>query len=220
MVLDQEYKVFDWFRIHFIENPGMAFGLEFGGSYGKLFLTLFRVIAVVVIGFIIRQLTQKKVAFGILFGMAMIMAGAIGNIIDSIFYGVLFSTSPRDYQTIAEFLPLTSPLSSLDWSQLFYGKVVDMLYFPLVKTYWPDWVPYFSGSRLEFFRPVFNIADSAISIGIFYLLLFHRSFFTQGDEDQKEDESIKLEKETEPIVILPINDATSNTELLSDIEEE
>ncbi len=194
MYLGQEFPIWgEWFKIHFIENPGMAFGIEFGGEYGKLFLTLFRIFAVIVIGILIAQLSRKKVSYGLIFGMSLILAGAMGNIIDSVFYGQLFSESTYYIKTPAEILPEAG-----GYAPYFHGKVVDMLHFQLIKGYWPEWIPYFGGSRFEFFRPIFNIADSAISVGIVYILLFQRSFFSEIAPPPSKNEQQELLSEDSP----------------------
>jgi signal peptidase II len=170
MFLGEEFPVLgDWFIIHFTENNGMAFGIEFGFEYGKLFLTLFRIVVVAIIGFYLFRLPRKTTSTGLLVTGALIFAGAVGNIIDSVLYGVIFDES---YNQIATFLP-----ESGGYAPVFYGKVVDMLYFPLIEGFFPDWLPIWGGEHFLFFRPVFNVADSAISVGIFSLLLFQRSFF-------------------------------------------
>lgn len=170
MILGQEYKILgDWFIIHFTENNGMAFGMEFWGRHGKIFLTLFRIAAVVGIGWYIKSLIKQNAPKMVIISVALIMAGAIGNILDSIFYGVIFDES---FYQIAEFMPDSGGYST--WLQ---GRVVDMLYFPILKGNYPDWFPFLGGQRFIFFRPVFNIADSAITIGVAYILLFERSFF-------------------------------------------
>ena len=170
MTLGQEFRVLgDWFIIHFTENNGMAFGLEFWGTSGKIFLTLFRIVAVIGIGWYLKHLIKEKAPNMLVLSIALIMAGAMGNIIDSVFYGVIFDES--FYQT-ATFLPLDGGYST--WLQ---GRVVDMFYFPVVKGQYPDWFPFFAKQTFVFFRPVFNIADSAITIGVAYILIFERSFF-------------------------------------------
>lgn len=162
-----------WARIHFVENPGMAFGISFGEELGKLLLTLFRLVACGFIIYLIRELIRQKVSKGLLACFALIFAGAMGNIIDSILYGKLFSASPF-HGGLAEFLP-----ESGGYAGFFYGKVVDMLYFPMVRSSFPDWMPIWGGESFEFFSPVFNVADSAITVGITILLLFYRSFFSE-----------------------------------------
>ena len=166
MFLGEEIDVFSWFKILFVENNGMAFGLELGS---KLFLTLFRIVAIFLIGYYIFKLIKKNnnLKKGYLVCLSLIFAGAIGNIIDCLFYGVIFN-SPS--------YPMTATLFPAEggYADLMYGKVVDMLYFPLFSFVWPDWVPVVGGSLFEFFEPVFNIADSAITIGILVLLIFYR----------------------------------------------
>jgi signal peptidase II len=169
MFLGQEFKIFDWFIIHFTENNGMAFGLEFGGDSGKIILSLFRIIVIVWGASYITTLTKSKLPNGLLIALGLVLGGAIGNIIDGVFYGVLFNDS---YNQIAEFLPAVG-----GYSTFLMGKVVDMFYFPLINTHFPDWVPFFGGEHFIFFRPVFNIADAGISVGMFMLILFYRKHF-------------------------------------------
>ena len=169
-VLGEEFKIFDWFIIHFTENNGMAFGMEFGGYLGKALLTLFRIIVVGIgIKYIITLLTKTKIPNGALIALGLIIGGAIGNIIDSSFYGIIFNES---YNNLAQFFPETG-----GYSALLHGKVVDMLYFPLLNSHYPDWLPIWGGEHFIFFRPVFNIADAGISVGIFMILLFYRKVF-------------------------------------------
>ena len=168
-VLGEEYQVFDWFIIHFTENNGMAFGIEFGGYTGKKILTLFRIIVVGIGVIYIYNLTKKGLSNGALISLGLIVGGAIGNIIDSSFYGIIFNES---YNNVASFMPDTGGYSSL-----LHGKVVDMFYFPLINSHFPNWLPVWGGEHFIFFRPVFNIADAGISIGIFIILLFHRKEF-------------------------------------------
>lgn len=175
MFLGQEYDVFgDWFKIHFTENAGMAFGLQLGGDYGKLALSVFRIIAVAFIGYYLYKLVKKNSPFGLIFSIALIFAGAIGNILDSIFYGKIFSES---YNQVAEFLPANGGYDG--W---LHGKVVDMFYFPLVEGVIPQWIPFWGGDYFVFFQPVFNLADSSITVGVILILLFQRSFFGEKKE--------------------------------------
>ncbi|MFL2575522.1 MAG: lipoprotein signal peptidase [Flavobacteriales bacterium] len=169
MFLGQEFRIFDWFIIHFTENNGMAFGLEFGGDTGKIILSVFRII-VIAWGFTyINTLTKTSLPNGLLVALGLVFGGAIGNVIDGVFYGVLFNDS---YNQIAEFLPAVG-----GYSTFLMGKVVDMFYFPLINTHFPNWIPFFGGEHFIFFRPVFNIADAGISVGMFVLILFYRKHF-------------------------------------------
>lgn len=167
MMLGQEIAFFDWFIIHFTENKGMAFGMEFGGNIGKYILSIFRMIAIAAIGFYLTRLVELNTKKGIVFSIALILAGAIGNMIDSAFYGLIFSES---YGQVAS-------VFKGGYSGILQGKVVDMFYFPLFKGVLPSWIPFKGGDYFIFFRPVFNIADAAISVGVINLLLFHRKFF-------------------------------------------
>ena len=176
MYLGQEYNVIgEWFKIHFTENAGMAFGLQLGGSYGKLFLSVFRIIAVGFIAYYLFNLVKKNSPFGLIFSIALIFAGAVGNILDSIFYGKIFSES---YNEIAQFMPANGGYDG--W---LHGKVVDMFYFPLVEGVLPDWIPFLGGDYFVFFQPVFNLADSSITAGVLLIILFQRNFF--GEKKQE-----------------------------------
>lgn len=171
MTINQSFNVFgDWCQIRFIENPGAAFGMQLGGDYGKLILSSFRVILVIVLIFYIVRLIKKKAPKGAIIGCAMIVAGALGNIIDGIFYGVIFSEST--FYQVATLFPAGGGYSS--WM---HGNVVDMFYFPIIKGYLPEWIPFVGGEFFEFFSPIFNAADSYISVAIFYLILFQRHIF-------------------------------------------
>lgn len=190
MAIGDEFPVLGkWFIIHFVENNGMAFGFEFGGDYGKIFLSLFRVIAVFGIGWYILKLVKKDIPMGFIACVALIFAGAIGNIIDSAFYGLIFSDS---YGQVARLFPPEGGYASF-----LHGRVVDMFYFPLFSGVYPDWVPFAGGSDFQFFRPVFNVADSSISIGIFSIIIFYRKQFSELTSKehlhQKEEETTKEE---------------------------
>ena len=169
MFLGQEYEILNWFIIHFTENNGMAFGMEFGGFLGKLILTLFRIIVVIFGIFYIKSFITPEMPNGLLIAIGLIVGGALGNIIDSVFYGVIFNES---YNSIASLFP-----ESGGYAPLLHGKVVDMFYFPLINSHFPNWMPFIGGEHFIFFRPVFNIADAGISVGIFIIILFYRKLF-------------------------------------------
>ena len=181
-VLGDSVEVFSWFKILFIENSGAAWGaklsdfLPISEPTGKLVLTVFRLFAVAGIGYWLYDTIQKKSSKTLILAVCLIFAGALGNIIDSVVYGVVFSDS---YQQLA------TAFSNEPYGSLFYGKVVDMLYFPMVDTTWPDWVPYFGGATFRFFEPVFNIADMAISTGVGVLLVFNKRAFGKEGEDEE-----------------------------------
>jgi signal peptidase II len=157
MSMGQEFNILgEWFIIHYTENNGMAFGLEFGGEFGKLALSLFRIAAVGGIGYGLHYLIRHKYHRGLILNVALIFAGALGNIIDSVFYGVIW-----------------------DYASLFHGRVVDMLYFPILEGVFPNWVPIWGGEDYIFFRPVFNIADAAISVGVVLIMIFQSHYFKE-----------------------------------------
>jgi signal peptidase II len=167
--LGEEIRVFDWFIIHFTENNGMAFGAEFGGKYGKLFLSVFRIFAVTGIFYWLYQSIQKNASKILIYSISLIFAGALGNILDSLFYGVIFSDS---LGRVAEFMPEAG-----GYAPALYGKVVDMLYFPLWQGILPDWIPVWGGQYFTFFQPIFNIADSAITVGVAIMMIFQKRIF-------------------------------------------
>jgi signal peptidase II len=186
MMLGDEFIIVkNWFIIHFVENNGMAFGLEFGNSIGKYFLSIFRIIAVGAIGWYIAKLWKREVPFGLIACFSLIMAGAIGNILDSAYYGLIFNDS---YGKVATLFPPGGGYSSF-----LQGRVVDMFYFPLISGNYPSWFPFVGGNDFIFFRPVFNIADSSITVGIISILLFYRGFF---DEKHQFSRSETNEAET------------------------
>jgi len=189
MSLGQEFHIAgNWFIIHFTENNGMAFGLQFAGGYGKLALSLFRIFAVGFLGWYIFRLAKSKTAFGVIFCFSLILAGAMGNIIDSAIYGSVFSEST--YFDVARFLPAEG-----GYSTFLHGKVVDMFYFPILEGNYPQWLPFLGGDHFIFFRPVFNVADSAITCGVISLLIFQRQFFntpkenSDGNKEEAQEDS-------------------------------
>ena len=188
MYLGQEYKVFgDWFIIHFTENYGMAFGMEFGGGYGKLFLSLFRIAFVIAIIWYLYKLTRSKYDSLYVITLSLIIAGALGNLIDSAFYGMIFNSS--EYQ-VAELFSAEG-----GYSTFLHGKVVDMLYLPLVHGNFPSWFPFWAGEDFIFFRPIFNIADSSISVGVFLWIIFQKRFMKSMEIDKVQE----VKTETPPV---------------------
>ena len=175
MYWHESIKITDWFYIYFTENNGMAFGMEI---FNKFFLTGFRIIAAIAITWLLIQYVKKKYKTGFLVCVSLILAGAIGNIIDCVFYGEIFSEST--HSLIAQFVPIGEGYS--DW---FYGKVVDMFYFPLIETNWPEWMPFVGGEHFIFFSPIFNFADAAISCGIIALILFYGKYLGNIMEENK-----------------------------------
>jgi len=177
MTLGQEFKIIgNKALIHFTENNGMAFGMEFGGEAGKLALSVFRILAVFGIGYGLVYMIKRKYNRGLILCVSLIFAGALGNIIDSTFYGIVFSEST--WYDKAQFLPEAGGYSSL-----FHGKVVDMFYFPLLQGTFPSWFPLWSNEEFIFFRPVFNLADSAISLGVIIILIFQKRYFKEEVEE-------------------------------------
>lgn len=184
MIGDEFNVLGDWFKIHFIENNGMAFGMASeSGKTGKTILSLFRIVAVVGIAWYTLKLLKEKAPVGVIFSFGMIFCGALGNIIDSMFYGLIFNDS---YSQVATFLP-----ESGGYAPFLHGRVVDMLYFPIYEDFLPSWIPIWGGDYLVFFRPVFNLADSYITIGVLILILFHRKFFS-GKNNKKNE--VKTDK--------------------------
>jgi signal peptidase II len=179
MMLHEQIEVLSWFKIVFIENNGMAYGMEIGS---KLVLSLFRIVAVGLLGWYIFRQVKKQARWGYIICLSMIMAGAAGNIFDSMFYGLIFNASSEFYTSYI--VPFGT-----GYAPFLMGKVVDMFYFPLIVTTWPDWVPYVGGNPYVFFSPIFNFADSSISVGVVLLLLFYRKEISEikfGNESKKE----------------------------------
>ena len=168
MYMHESIHVTDWFYIYFTENPGMAFGWEF---FDKLFLTSFRIIAVAAIAYYLVRIIRRGAPTGYIVCLSLILAGAAGNIVDCVFYGLIFNNPPVPF--VAHFVPFGT-----GYEKVFFGRVVDMFYFPIIDTYWPDWIPIVGGERFVFFSPIFNFADAAISCGIIALLIFYHKRFT------------------------------------------
>ena len=169
MSIGESFMVFgEWFQIRFIENKGAAYGFEFGGDFGKLFLSVLRIFLIGGLIYYINKLVKQKQSMGYIFGFILILSGAVGNMIDSVFFGVIFSES-TPWQ-VAEFVPIGQGYQT--W---LHGSVVDMLYFPIITTTLPEWLPVWGGELYTFFSPIFNVADSYITIGAVYLLLFYRN---------------------------------------------
>ncbi len=190
MTLGQSIPVLgDWFIIHFTENYGMAFGLEFSGEYGKLALSIFRIVAVIFIGWYIVRLIRQKAHSGLIACVSLIMAGALGNIIDSSFYGMIFSESK--FNAVAVLMP-----ESGGYGSFLHGKVVDMLYFPIIQGFFPEWLPWLGGQHFIFFRPVFNFADTAITLGVFILIIFQKKLFPKP-HIQKTNDSLQTQNDSQ-----------------------
>ncbi len=191
MSLYEQNPVFgNWFIIHFVENRGMAFGMNLPGDYGKIILSMFRLVAIVAIAFYIRHLIKLDAHPGLLITLSMIMAGAIGNMIDSAFYGLIFNES-TPYQ-VATMFP-----EGGGYDTFMHGRVVDMFYFPLISGVYPDWIPRLGGQSFVFFRPVFNIADASISVAVVILLIYQRKFFKHLDDKKEELAGSPTEAELE-----------------------
>lgn len=182
MVLGEQISIFgSWAFLHFTENNGMAFGWELGGEFGKMILSVFRILAVIGIGWYLVDLAKKNAPTGLLISFAMIFAGAVGNIIDSSFYGLIFTES---YGRVAQIFPEEG------YATLLHGKVVDMFYFPIIKSTIPAGIQFWASDAepipFTFFRPVFNIADSAITVGVAMIIIFHRKFFKHSEEQKQQ----------------------------------
>lgn len=182
MTLHEEiYVIGDWFRIHYLLNPGMAFGIRWENEFGKLALTIFRIGAMIGISYYLWKMATRGAHNGFLICMGLILGGAVGNVIDSTFYGVLLNNAPADAPT--------------PW---FHGQVIDMLYFPIFDLVWPEWIPGIGGKYFEFFSPVFNIADSSIFIGVVVILFFQKRFFKEKEESVTTIEETQQQSDSLP----------------------
>ena len=182
MYWGEDIEILSWFHIRFVQNNGMAFGMELGS---KLFLTLFRIVAVIVLGWILCRLSRRDIyPKGFVACVALITAGAAGNIFDCLFYGVMFNDPPPP--EVAQMFPPDG-----GYAPLFHGKVVDMFYFPLFSFYWPSWVPVVGGEYFLFFQPVFNLADAAITVGMLMILCFYSGSLTFPKKSVADDRSLK-----------------------------
>lgn len=205
LIIDQFVKIFiklnyplgevgrlgNWCIIHFTENPGMAFGYEFGGQIGKLILSIFRIAACIGGIIYIRHIILKKEHPGFIFSVSLILAGAIGNILDSAFYGLIFDRGTTLNTEFNEYLPYDgiAKLTSHGYAPSMFGCVVDMFYFPLINGRFPDWVPFWGGEDFQFFRPIFNFADASISVGVGLIILFQKNFSGNGVSDSSPEPS-------------------------------
>jgi signal peptidase II len=187
MGLGDEIKITSWWHLHFTENPGMAFGMVLPGMWGKLVLSVFRLAAVGGGIWYVTTLLKTKAHWGFIVACSLILAGAIGNMIDGAFYGLIFSASGFD--TVAKMFPKGG-----GYAGFLHGQVVDMLWFPLVDCRVPDWFPFWKGEQIQFFRPVFNIADSAITSGVFVILVFQKYFFKEETESQTNPSSAAIQE--------------------------
>ena len=210
MRLEQDITIFSWLHLHFVENEGMAFGLSLGNGWGKVLLSSFRLVAVGFMAFFVKGLIDRKAHAGFIASIALIMAGAIGNVIDSLFYGLIFSKSTR-------YEPATLFPEEGGYTSMLYGKVVDMFHCPIFSGHFPDWLPFWGGEYFMFFRPVFNVADASITIGVFLILIFQGRFFAHLEEDK----ATPSEDETEsPAIAVENAENGTQTEVEEDSQTE
>lgn len=185
--LDQSRQMIgSGFQLYFVENPGMAYGWKFGGSWGKMALTIFRMLAVIFGTWYLRKIIREKQHKGFIFCASLVYAGALGNLIDSSLYGLIFDKGMTFDPLVKDYVRYDglARFSSKGYASFLHGNVVDMLHFPVIDTTWPKWVPYFGGEKFQFFRPIFNIADASITTGVLSILVFQKRFFKQRNQKE------------------------------------
>lgn len=185
--LNEHHNVIsDKFQLYFVENPGMAYGWKFGGNWGKMALTIFRMLAVIFGTWYLRKIIREKLHKGFIFCAALVYAGALGNLIDSSFYGLIFDKGMTVPQGATDYIGYSglAKFSSNGYASFLHGNVVDMLHFPVIDTEWPKWVPFVGGKPFQFFRPIFNIADASITTGVLSILVFQKRFFKQHNSKE------------------------------------
>jgi len=199
-------KLADWCIIHFTENPGMAFGFEFGGEFGKLALSIFRILACIGGAFYIRYIIKQKEHPGFIFSVSLILAGALGNILDSAFYGLIFDRGTVLNTDFQEYVPYDgiASLTTHGYAKSMYGCVVDMFYFPIIDGRFPEWFPIWGGEDFQFFRPIFNFADASISAGVIIIILFQKRF------SKKEEKISVSESSSDTYKAEPENNTAAN----------
>jgi signal peptidase II len=203
-------RLADWCILHFTENPGMAFGFEFGGEFGKLALSVFRILACVGGLMYIRHIVKHKEHPGFIFSVSLILAGALGNIFDSAFYGLIFDRGTTFHTDFQEYMPYDgiATLTGKGYASMMHGCVVDMFYFPLINGHFPDWLPIWGGEDFQFFRPIFNFADASISAGVISIILFQKRFASRAKEivSEQKQEPLNGEGASEPFTDLNIKE--------------
>ncbi|MCC6371752.1 MAG: lipoprotein signal peptidase [Bacteroidia bacterium] len=194
-------RLTDWCIIHFTENPGMAFGFEFGGEWGKLMLSVFRILACIGGAFYIRHIIKRQEHPGFIFSVSLILAGALGNILDSAFYGLIFDKGTMLHADFREYVPYdgVASFTGHGYAPSMYGCVVDMFYFPMFNGHFPEWFPVWGGEEFQFFRPIFNFADASISVGVAIIILFQKKFSINALSTISTSDLLTVNPETVPV---------------------